>query len=133
LATDDHGSRETFDGISDIASQKKLLQKNASHGTSSEAYINPYKRTVFMLRPVSKNPVSTANQNQSFDFSGLIPLDKPISPSTRAAIAAAVAAAGGPPVQNRKPTLLERRSGLLPNRTLSSGEMHQGHGNLRNN
>jgi hypothetical protein len=105
--------------------------KNPATGSSVETCPNLHRRTAFLLRPVSKNSDTSGHghQHASFDLSGLFPIDKPISPSTRAAIAAAVEAAGGPParVQNRA-----MRSGLLATRTLSTGEMHQGQGLVLN-
>lgn len=152
MATEDHGSGESLDGIdqhgagSQLGRQKAMRSQgrmpsrqwtvDGSTGIKATSPAESYggglpsgatRKTVttgsaFLLRPVSKTSVMSSGQCP--DLASLFPNDRPPSQAKRAAIAAAVAAAGGPPCRLPKASAQNRPS-IFSSRTQSAGEVNQ--------
>lgn len=147
MATEDHGSKETLDEVSDIPLQRKFIPSQGrmmmrqwttdGYLPTSLIEVSAYtpKRpchsgAAFLLRPVSKTTSSFlgSGQKPSKDFMSLIPLDRPPSPGKLAAIAAAVEAAGGPKTRPPKYHTHQSRAAIFAMRTHSAGEVNQDQG-----
>jgi hypothetical protein len=152
MATEDHGSGESLDAVQvhqpnsgQISRQKAMCSQgrmpsrqwtvDGSTGMKPTSPLDGVAQnaaagkkvttgSAFLLRPVSKTSVMSG---QCPDLTSLFPTDRPPSQAKRAAIAAAVAAAGGPPCRLPK-ALTPNRPSIFSTRTQSAGEVNQQQG-----